>query len=457
MDKVRQAKQLSEIEKWRKSKLYGAPSYGRGIFKWVTGMGKTYASCLLIDKYLESTPKAQVLILVSVAEHVKQWTLTINNVCESDVSNVKVMTTQYYQYHNLNVECDLLIIDEIHTFYSNDRLKIITGQSCKYKHILGLSATPEDDNNVYHTVVKKVCPVISTVTEEEAIYNGWISDYIEFNLAVPLTDKERTAYNDLSETITELNAYFEDDFQNTLKCIRGDKEVKAFEYATNFAVEYKNYNNLQASKEEIDNPNDVMEKAKAHLAAVRRRKVLLQHLISKSEVTLELIDLFDDRKCMIFSEDTAFADIIHTKVQEKYSRFNENYSVLYHSNLKTELRTHPKTGNPMKFGKTRLKNEAIEFIREGKSKVLVTAKALDAGFDVNDIDVAIITSGTSNYIQQKQRTGRSKRISSNNSIIVNLYGDGTKDASTLRYRQRKSNQSKVYWIENIKDIYNYID
>ena len=427
-------------------------------------MGKTYASCLLINKFLEAKPKANVLILVAIAENVKQWNNAIKTTCGYN-TNINVMTIQYYQYHNLNITCDLLIVDEIHMFYSEERIGILLNKTITYKFFLGLSATPENNNNTYFTKIQSQIPIISTITEEEAIYNGWISDYIELNLPVDLSETERVNYEELCADIEAYIDYFTvksienivnesvNGFNLALACISGKDSVDAFTWATKVAVE-KGYE----IEVDADTPYDVIQKAKEVLGLTRRRKVLLQHIMTKSQVVLELLDIFDTRQTMLFSEDTLFADSIFKQIKEKYERISDSYAVIYHTNLETQIRTNKKTGNEIKFGKTRLKNEAIERIIDGTSKVLVTAKALDTGVDVAGISAAIITSGTSNYVQQKQRSGRTKRISDDKlAIIVNVYGRNTKDESGLSFRQRKSDGNKIHWIQSITDIYKYID
>src|SRR5690606_23822931 len=86
--------------------------------------------------------------------------------------------------------------------------------------------------------------------------------------------------------------------------------------------------------------------------------------------------------------------------------------------------------------------------------VISTASALDKGLDVIDIRLAIVTSGTSNWTQHKQRGGRAKRVEEDENIIVliiNLFIKGTKDEDWLKDRQSKSN-NVVYWVDSIDEI-----
>lgn len=469
INELKLKKQLEEIEKWRKSKLYGARTNGCGIFKHVTGFGKTYETCLLINKYLENKPNAKIGIFVSIADKVKDWKDEVILHC-SATENICVETVQYYLHHNKRENYDLLIIDEIHTFYSDERIKFITKEIVGYKHILGLSGTPEDEDGIYGLVVKHYCPIISVITEEEAIMNNWVSDYVELNVPVSLSEFEKIRYEHFSSIITDKLKFFGGDFDLALKCLSGNNKEKIsnYQYSLNFAVKngWKRIDHT-SNKESIDldnqyNPKVVMDNAKTLITTTQQRKKLLNHLIDKSKVTLKLVEKFKGKKIMIFSEDTNFADSIHKQIEEQFtdnSAFKENtFSVLYHSNIKSRKLPSPKTGNLVTFGAKRLKDWTIDQIKTGKSNILVTAKALDAGFNVVDLEAAIITSGTSKYIQHKQRTGRTKRsFEDKHSIIINLYGVDTKEAFSLKKRQSRTNSSKIVWIRQLNEIDKYIN
>ena len=68
-------------------------------------------------------------------------------------------------------QCDFLIIDEIHTAGANLLIQVF--ETVKYKLILGLTATFErlDER---HKLIAKYCPIVDTVTLQEAQLNGWV-------------------------------------------------------------------------------------------------------------------------------------------------------------------------------------------------------------------------------------------------------------------------------------------
>ena len=199
------------------------------------------------------------------------------------------------------------------------------------------------------------------------------------------------------------------------------------------------------------NPTKIVGYAKKLLNAIRDRKSLLQTCQSKYEATKKLVDKFDKVKTIIFSESTDFADNVAKLLETKHK------VVVYHSNIKTVIKPSPKTGKPIKVGKTRLKREATESIRNGKARIIVTAKSLDKGFDVVDLRFGITASGTQNPTQYKQRGGRVKRketeqiFSDCTVLLVNLYIINTQDEKWLKNRQMNAVHSIIN-VSSIDDI-----
>ena len=100
------------------------------------------------------------------------------------------------------------------------------------------------------------------------------------------------------------------------------------------------------------------------------------------------------------------------------------------------------------------KIKAIEHFNDDRSdiKVISTARALDEGFDIQDVTLAIICSGTSTSRQDLQRTGRAIRWAPGKTgLIVNLYIRDSQDEKWLKARQKKTvNTISVSSIDDIK-------
>jgi superfamily II DNA or RNA helicase len=84
-------------------------------------------------------------------------------------------------------------------------------------------------------------------------------------------------------------------------------------------------------------------------------------------------------------------------------------------------------------------------------RVISTARALDEGFDIEGIEMALITSGTSTERQFTQRMGRSIRFVPNKiALVINLYIKDTQDERWAK--QRQSATPNVYWIDSLEEI-----
>jgi len=155
----------------------------------------------------------------------------------------------------------------------------------------------------------------------------------------------------------------------------------------------------------------------------------MQQILPEIEAAKELIETFDV-PTITFSESVKFAD--------ELTKACFPWAVSYHS----------------KIGKYR-KVKAIEEFNDKKSdiKVISTARALDEGFDIQDVTLAIVCSGTSTSRQDLQRTGRAIRFAPGKTgLIVNLYIKETQDEKWLRNRQKKTiNATHVESIKQIKE------
>lgn len=463
VDRSRLDKQIHEIDnKWRHSKKYGASFNGCGVFQWPTGMGKTYAACLLINKVLEKNVSGEVVVLVPIEKLVSQWERTIKAECGHFADRVKVMTVQYYKYHNLRLDVLLAIIDEFHLFYSEERMKLINKQELKYVYILGLTATPIDPSG-RHKEAFSWCPVISVITYEEARKNGWISDIIEFNIAIRFSPREQQKYDNYTEIVDDnMNKFGGDSkaFGLASKCLQGDKNYTGMQYATavakhhGYKEEVELFDTKQAAIRQIWTPGKVIGYARLLMSATRRRGELLANAQAKYDAIVKLVSMFPDKKTVIFSESTKFADRIGAVINTRFKMptllgDDTEYCVVYHSRLKPKILTNPKTGKPMKYGLIRLKQRAMDRIINGKSMVLASAKALDAGLDIPDVKLGIVAGASTNPNQQTQREGRTRRKFENEKAIVcNLYIEGTKEESNLRWRQKYST-STIHWVDSV--------
>lgn len=464
---TRDEKQVEVMYQWQHSKEYGAESNGCGTLNLPTGFGKTYVSCKLINKVL-SKRGGIALILVPTNALEDQWGDETRKHCKEYLDRIKICTIQYYLLHKLYMNPLLLIIDELDEFYSEERVKVITKKYCNYTYAIGLTATFEEKRK-RHTLVEKYLPIVSVITEREALDNNWISKFVEFNLGVELSESEREEYTNLSTIVAREMGKF-NDFNLALKVLRGDYETResSFEIALKVALargwrrDLDLYKQNEREIEELWNPKLIIGYAKILVDAVRRRNDLINLASGKFSTTLDIIQKYEGVKTITFSQSTPFADKLHYLINEKFKKEGDlfgnttyEYATIYHSKLSKKLVFDGVKNKSIWMGVARQKSRAIELIKKGIAWCIVTARALDKGFDVKDIRLAIITSGSKNYNQHKQRGGRAKRIEDipyeNPVLIVNIYCRDTKEESDLIERQKLST-SKIYWIDSVEKI-----
>lgn len=102
-------------------------------------------------------------------------------------------------------------VSELHTSAANTLINVFT--SVKYKLILGLTATFErlDER---HKLLEKYCPIVDTVTLQEAQLNGWVSQYNEYLVLIDVDDIE--VYKQYNKEFTEHFEFFNFDFNKAL-------------------------------------------------------------------------------------------------------------------------------------------------------------------------------------------------------------------------------------------------
>lgn len=459
-------RQLEGIEKWRCAKDYGSShSNAWGTLWWCTGVGKTFAACIVINRILKKNSAEVIYIVVPGPDLKKQWDGEIKaNIPQEYWANVNITTVESIMniINNGNrILCGLFIADEVHEYLTEDRLRMFNGSSVVCKWCLGLTATYKDMHD-RHKKLETILPVVDRIDEEEASREGFISKYVEYNVAVPFTDKELERYRVLSSIISKnLSKFGHGGLELASKILTGEGSDTPLTMAIRFATARgwrKDLNILNpAHKEILDiwSPQKVIGYAKLSMDSVRERKNLIYNCRNKLSVAKDIVVKFDNLKTICFSQSTSFADMLGKMINDYYIQFDNSLPcVIYHSQLSTLIVKNDK-GKEVKKGKIKLKREAIEAIRSGTARIISTASSLDKGFDVKDIRMALTTSGTQNPTKYTQRKGRGLRVEIYGEdiivLIVNLYVQGTTDEDSLRKRQSESDNI-VYWVSSIDDI-----
>lgn len=462
INKNKYERQLIGCNRWFNSSFNGSYKDKNGCLNYCTGVGKTFTTMLIIDRYLKEQPNSTIVILCP-PHLIAQWTEVLKNTFYAkEIATVYIHSPEKLINSGLILNPALLIVDELDAFYSTQRMKLINKSQIKYQDLLGLTATYEDTKNIYLTVAK-FCPIIDKIGETEAINKGWISKFIEYNLGLEFTPEEQEQHKKLSTAIREgLSKFGKGSLPLAMRCLSGGMTKEGNKHSsTEYCYNWAKYNgwreNLNPSNisdqetHNLWNPRMVFSYAVNLMRAIKARKDLIYNASNKLTATTEILENFKYTKTIIFSQSILFADLLYGIMNE----FQPNNSVIYHSKIQTQLFPSEKTGKLIKHGKTLLKRRAINRLKNGSSKHLITSSVLDKGLDIPDVKIGITTSGTQNPTQAFQRGGRVKRKDFTNEngvvILINLYIKNSKEVTWLSNRQ-STYKHIVYWIDFTNQI-----
>jgi superfamily II DNA or RNA helicase len=351
---------------------------------------------------------------------------------------------------------------------------------------LGLTATVERlDGN--HVLLVSHAPVVDSISLAEAKANNWISKYLEFNLGIPFTDEEQKTYDRINKLYNKFFKMFGYDFDLAMKCQAGKAKTPG---AVDGPTVRRSYAMIMGwdpvkdrdNRQHLWHPDNIAGYAVQFGKYMRERKEIFYNSQSKVNLAKEIHNRFPGAKMITFSESTSFADRVteeipdsvsyHSYIEGKTAEVREskvfktpegakNFCGRNKGKLKSLRRRGTKVtwSKDVKQSPSSVRRSMLQEFTEGKVRVINTARALDQGFNVKDIEVAVIFSRTSNPTQQIQRTGRSARKftfadgSDKTAIIINVYikdEPPTQDEKWLRSAQKKSRN--VIWTEDIRDI-----
>tara|TARA_R110002012_G_scaffold275150_1_gene461665 strand:- start:7 stop:1185 length:1179 start_codon:yes stop_codon:yes gene_type:complete len=372
-----------------------ADNKGKGTLLAATGFGKTFTAIMVILRLIKARSNATVIIVVPTINLQNQWRAELKKNNVEANCNVIVINTAYKS----KLKCDLLICDEIHSYGAEQFIKVF--DKIKYEFIFGLTATIERADGM-HEILLEYAPIIDEVSIEECHSNGWVSDYLVYNLAVPMYDDEKEAYEDAN---------------------------KKFRYAAGrlgFGGS-SSFNNARSLLNNKDAAPEQRAMAAIYYNSMRKRGDICKNSQAKIPVIKELLDKFDDRKALLFSASTKFADEVQEELGEMCLSFHSK-----------------RTKKEQK--------EILKKFKDGRTKqrVISSVKALNAGFDVPDCSLGIVAAGNSRKLDNIQRTGRIIRyVPGKTAIIINLYAPNTQEVSWLNKRQEGQD---VVWAESIDEI-----
>lgn len=384
----------------------------RGYFLWATGTGKSYLACLAIKLCNERHPDKQINVVVPTTVLQEAWIdekkghIKIHGLKNV---NVYVINTYVKEQH----DCALLIIDEVHTATGNKSKHFNTViDRTKFHWILCLSATLEKEHTDF--LHKKNIKLITKLSADEAVKLGWLSPYRVLCVPVQLNNFDRETYDEMHKQFNKHFATFNFDFELAMKCVTSEESRKELATKLNWELGRIDAATFQWNRN------------------MRLRKEFLYHVEAKINAAIEITNHLQ-MQTILFGQSIKGADKINEALGDK--------CVKYHSKL---------TPKQLK--------ENLKLLRDGRTKVdyISSAKGLEAGYDLANLQLGITWSRTSKALRAVQTLGRILRFQiGKTAYFIELYVPSTQDENWLR--KSLIGQKNILWLNSIEQIYQIIE
>jgi superfamily II DNA or RNA helicase len=469
---------------------------GSGTIMGCTGYGKTNCAIKMINRINKKIPEHKVIVIVPTSPLQKQWQEIVEN---KNIKNCKVYTIQALTVAGNVVGDDLnavtVILDEIHLMIDGEYFGQVF-EILNYKYLLGLSGTLKEDQI---KTLESLCPVVDTIPVEVALKNGWVADFVEYNLYIDLPKVELDAYQEADNSFKRIYPIF-NNFLKIIDCIslhdREDNKrgwvIGAKTYGERIVKRLKELIKYQSLDPNIAYIADYFQDKEGEWLEGKRLSLKVQELAQEAhglsqlrksllfesdaciDAAVEVVK-FMDMKTVTFGESTYTADIISTKLGDR--------ALAYHSNLETEIRTIRKEkvykklaaattfyqkhlciyenivqdgltiswDVKKKVGKTTLREEALDKLERNIIDRICSAKALDVGMDVSFMQLGVNTPSDASKEKYEQRRGRLIRKEGEKiGYIVNIVPKMTKAVDWIKRAQKGNN--KIRHVNSVKDI-----
>lgn len=329
-----------------------------------TGFGKTRVAINCIKSVLVKYPSFKVLVVVPTETLKEQWIKQLDSLglslnCEVEIINSVIKKDR---------QTTVLVLDECHRYNSDTFAEIFN--KVNYSYVLGLTATFERLDGKEKTL-KKYCPVIDEITTEEALFNGWISKYVEYEIIIDVPDID--VYKQYNKEFIEHYEFFNFDFNLAMSTI-GPEGYKS-------RIRLRDERCLHGSKEDKSNMlKAITYHAMGFTKAIQKRKAFINNHPKKLEIVNKILSARKNQKIITFSNNVKMAEAI--SLGEVYTG---------------------KTSK--KKGRT-----TIEEFNNKSTGILNTCMKVNEGLDVKGLSVAIILGLDSSKIKATQRRGRAIRF-----------------------------------------------
>ena len=430
----------------------------RGIIQAVTGAGKTILALECINVWLQSHPVGNITVLVPSRALQRQWRSQLMKAFNEPIGvlgggrrdwqqiNVVTMDTATKGLPETHPD-HLIVADECHNLGSKTRKYGVLNNP--HSAILGLSATPAREDSGLGMVSYLCGPVVHTYGYTEGRADGVIMPFTVRAVKVPLTGEERKQYLDLTDDIRAISF------------------ILKRRYGAN--------TNFFAIQPTADDEEDGLLTTFKNLCQERKRVVNQAH--HRFSCVDEILRIHPEMRCMLFHERINQLDWMFEKYSGRCPEWmadledvgeDENGNTIWEGSYWEDKGIIPPDCsvwledpplNPVKYHgqmKKKAQNEALDDFKAGKSRLLMSVKALREGLDVPDADLGIMVSGTNATRARVQTLGRClRRGTAEKAIVYLLYVANTTDTKglmNLKYQGRLPSGTIEYWSYNGQDL-----
>lgn len=383
----RDLRQEQCVKAWFKSK-------GRGCLVQPTGTGKTITALKALKAVLNKYPQIRFIVVVPTDNLKVQWEQQIDAWGFSLNGEVIIVNTAIKNRY----ATDILVIDEAHRVNASTFREIFN--TIQYKYVLGLTATYERLDNLHKEVMETYCPVVDTITQQEALLNGWISPYTEYQVLIDVDDIE--VYKQYNKEFIKSFEFFNFEWDSVMKCIGKNGFIERARLRDQMCP--------RGTKEERKKVfTQITYHATNFMRALQKRKAFINNHPKKIEIAQKIINSKPFSKIITFSNNVKIAEAIG--IGEVYTG----------KDSKKKARAN------------------LEIFNQQQTGCINSVKKLIEGADIQGLDTAIMLGIDSSETRATQARGRAIRFKEGkHAEIFNIVINETVETEWMKKSHQKS-------------------
>jgi superfamily II DNA or RNA helicase len=248
-----------------------------------------------LNVFVGKYPTTRFIVIVPTDNLKIQWEQQIDTWGLSLNGEVVIVNTAIKNHY----QTDILVIDECHRVNSSTFRDIFS--TIKYKYVLGLTATFERLDNLHKEVMEKYCPVVDTITLQEALLNNWVSQYTEYQVILNVDDIDQ--YKEYNREFVQHFEFFSYNWSKVMACIG----PKGFIERAKLRDEMCPHGSEEERKRVFTN---ITYHATGFMRVLQKRKAFINNHPKKIEIARHIIEMRPFSKIITFSNNIKMAEAI---------------------------------------------------------------------------------------------------------------------------------------------------